>query len=271
MTVRYYSLLTAAVTLLVTAGCDQENADPSENANAFGNVVAEQEVREIPQLPEPVLDREALLQEIFRAASAAAVGADDREAQAELSGRQFIFRLPFACEAATEEEAAEGLQWSFDTSIQTLKVRAAYDISAENRVIKSLGGNQYEAVQGFWVGRPWVLTASCSPGSASARWGQGESAEIGLAQFFSKTDSRLERRSRPFEIVQKVAVEDAPGEKGLNLVLAGRLKSLADGTVIKCVAGNPDVRPVCVASVEFDRVTIENAQTQSSLAEWRTG
>lgn len=147
-------LLPLAV-ILLAAGCRpaQETPDPVEEADRTG-----------PRLPiaEPPLDREALLIAALRAASATAVGDQSGDDQRELDGKRFEMRLRFGCGGASDAEQ-ELRRWTFDDESRVLRVRVQPGISVDDPLIEALGGGPYEAVEGFWIRRPWVLTAGCAP------------------------------------------------------------------------------------------------------------
>lgn len=253
---------------LALAGCDRQKDEPKqENAAA---VTAIPKPKPAVPMPSPPFDRAALLGAVTKAASAFAARADDRQAQAELAGRQFTFRVRFGCSGPSAKFGDGAMSWSYDPETQALKIRAAPDISLESPMVKTIAGPEVETVQGFWVMRPWLLVPSCV--EAAERPGfEVQQPEAGIAQFFTGEDSRVQRRSRPFEAVQKVEEGKIPDEQGFDLVLTGRLKELPDGRVIKCAATGPSRRPACIASAEFDRVSVENAETRSVIAEWGVG
>ena len=95
---------------------------------------------------------------------------------------------------------------------------------------------------------------------------------VGIAQFFSDTDSRtLRRDGRPYQATKALADGQAPSAQGYDLVLSGRLKRLPDGRVIACKVEQASRPPQCIVSVDFDRVWIERPDTKESLAEWNAG
>ncbi|MDQ3144262.1 MAG: hypothetical protein M3Q57_05210, partial [Pseudomonadota bacterium] len=86
--------------------------DPATDNDAAPNAVepAPAPTSVLP-LPDPVLDRAALLGAVAQAASAFAAGADDREAQGALDGRRFVVKLRFGCRGPAAEDSEESLKW----------------------------------------------------------------------------------------------------------------------------------------------------------------
>lgn len=288
----------AALTML--CACQPEPQGPGNLQNADEPTL---NLPAVP-LPQPPLDRAAIFTAVAQAASAEAAGADDAEAQRALDGRQFETRIRFGCKGPSTELREEWLGWSFDREKGTLRVRAMPTILAEEQLLKTLGGDQFEAVEGFWIPRPWLLEAVC-PATAAVSSAPAERAadpasdetsaqpaaapataaekkpiteqvpkwpRIGIAQFFTDTDPRTGRRSmRPYEAVKTLGPNQPIGSQGFNLVLSGRLTALPDKRVIACVAKGADSPPECIVSVDFDRVWIERPGDQEIIAEWGGG
>ena len=260
---------------LFLAGCNPDHADeapPVNNAAEAPDQSALNLARAIP-LPESDLDREDLLLAALRAASAHAAGKDDRKAQSGLAGRQFSFRIRFGCRGpaaeAEGEESAPSLSWSYEAEEERLKLRAAPDIDSEQPLVQAVAGEGFEAIQGFWIRRPWLLENAC-PARPLAQ--DASQPTLGIAHFFSEAGSRGRPRSREaYESVQRLAASALPGPAGFDLVLNGRLTALPDGRVIRCAAVETSARPVCLISAEFNRVSIENGATGVQLAEWGRG
>lgn len=241
-------------------------------------------VAAVVPLPKPPMDRAALLEAVAQARSAAAVGADDRQAQKALDSKAFEIRIRFGCAgAAPGGEKRSPLSWSFESKSGVLRVRAAPDLSEDAAVAKGLDG--VEAIEGFWLPRPWLLAAACPvaappmkgptedmPASTSATLPSKPAAsapKVGIAQFFTATDSRTTRRDhRPYETVEKLEPGASIGTQGFDLVLSGRLRLLTEGRVIRCVASSLDSAPDCVVSAQFDHVWIDDAATKERIADW---
>ena len=238
----------------------------------------------VPVVTEPPLGREALLLAVVRAASAAASGQPDGSAQRMLDGKLFELRIRFGCGEAPAEQQALG--WRVDADSRTLRLSARPDVAADDPLVAPLldsGG--FEAVEGFWVARPWLLTDACpvapaaAPASAEpinatqsspAPAANPAAQRVGIAQFFTSSDPRTGRRSgRPYESVVQLGDGEAPPANGLNLILSGRLRAFPGGKVIACAAVAPNRPPDCLVSAEVDRVRMERPEGGAPLAEWR--
>lgn len=268
------------------AACQVREEPAEDNLGDVGNLVAK-----VPSLPvaEPPLDRQGLIMAIARAASAAAVGADDKDAQRDLAGDRFEIRIRFGCQPAAAGAKAPR-SWTFDEQKRVLRFRVLPDYSALPAQLEPLVGDGFEAVEGFWIDRPWILSANCPvvPAAEAAEEKDDRPKEatkppaagsepspgawgVGIVQFYSATDARTTRRSgRAYEATKTLAETESPSANGYNLVLAGRLARLPNGRVIVCAPVAPDQPPTCTVSVQFDRVWIEEPASKALLAEWRS-
>jgi hypothetical protein len=256
-------------------------------AESQGNIAeaGDQSAPVVPAVRRPEsLDREAILRAVAQAASAHAAGADNSAAQRTLDGRQFEFRIRFGCRGPSATLSEQWLGWAMDAQKGTLRVRARPTLAAEDPLVQSLGGRSFEAVEGFWIPRPWLLQASCPAAAAEATAAPADEVaeqaakvdeplpswpRIGIAQFFSETDPRTGRRSmRPYEAVKTLEAGQSAGSQGFDLVLSGRLKALPDKRVIACVSKGAQSPPDCIVSAQFDRVRIEAPGAGDVIAEW---
>jgi hypothetical protein len=284
--------------MFVGAAACQRDA-PTENVDsADGEPALNQPM--VPR-PQPPLDRAALFAAVAQAASAEASGTEDSEAQRTLDGRQFELRIRFGCKGPSPDLRQAWLGWVRDADSGTLRVRAKPTLEADDELVRELGGDDFEAVEGFWIPRAWLLEPACPVGAAVLPSGQKDGGEtksddkkagsktstaadekpadpvpnwprIGIAHFFTETEPRTVRRStRPYEAVKTIDPKQPLGSQGFNLVLSGRLQALPDGRVIACVAKSPDNAPECVVSAQFDRVRIEQPENGEIIAEWGGG
>ncbi len=235
----------------------------------------------------PPLDREALLIAAMRATSATALGRDDAEAQREFEGKRFELRIRFGCNGPTD--ARQPLSWRFDEPTRTLRLAARPDVSAEDPLVAAMVGKDgIEEVEGFWIPRPWLLTAACPaapppaapPAESSAADQEPKEPaaplapppaeqRVAIAQFFTDTDARTGRQTdRAYEAVVALAEGAAPSAEGYNLVLSGRLQALPGGKVIGCAAPAPGRRPDCIISAHIDEARMERPDNGAILARW---
>jgi len=289
----FRGLLPAACAALLIS-CTQQPAQENGSAAGEQNAAADAAV---PPVTEPPLDREQLLIAAMRAASAAAAGQAEADQRA-LDGKRFALAIRFGCGALP---SAGSPGWTLDSKGETLRVSAAPDVSADDPLVaKVLKSDGFEAAEGFWIPRPWMLADACprveqAPADVDPRLeaqdkagarpkadaepvseGGAEPApvppaiqRIAIARLFSETDARTGRQSgRGYEAVVHLEEGEAAPRDGLNLVLAGRLKALPDGRVIACDAAHPDRPPDCLISVDIDQVRLERPGSGAVLAEW---
>lgn len=283
------SVLLPLVLAGALAGCRQQPAPP-----------VEEPVANLPSAvrPNPPLDRAGLLAAVAQAASAAASGAALPAELRSLDGRQFEVRIRFGCRGPSTGPTTNWLTWSYDSETRIIRVEARPTISEEEPVVAKIDG-EFEAVEGFWIPRPWLLQAVCpataavqpeaeqeapesNAAAAEAAPREEEGAEqaeplplrqrVGIAQFFTDTDSRTGRRdNRPYQARNTLDQGQAISSQGFNLVLSGRLRGLPGRGVIECSAVDADTPPDCIVSAEFQRVWIEQPETGKVIADWGGG
>jgi hypothetical protein len=270
-------------------GCREQPA--GDQPNKLDNTVAPRPT--LPR-PSPPIDRAALLGAVARAASAAAAGADAPDEVRNLDGRQFTLAIRFGCSGPATSSERKWLRWSHDADSRTIRLYARPTISSDEPLLGRLGEQEFEAVEGFWIPRPWLLEPAC-PATAAIRQAEEDAAEpdseqhdkaepepepepapswprIGIAQYFTSADSRTGRRdSRAYEARHMLAEGEAIPSTGFNLVLSGRLRAIAGRQVIECAASNADSPPECIISAEFQRASIEKPDTGEVIAEWGGG
>ena len=265
------------VTAVALGSCGKPADDARNDVSAEENVGVE-----ATPLPVKVatLDRAQLLLATARAASAAALGQDDSEAQRKLRGALFDTRIRFGCPSDNMQVSGGPFSLRFEEQTRTLRIRAQPDLDQSDPMIAQIGGETVEAVEGFRMYRPWLLDAACPPAppKADVEAGLAEPGAqisaprlhwVGIAQFFTESDSRTRRRDhRAYEATKILPEGMEPSRSGYDLVLSGRLRPLPGGKVITCIGNIADQPPNCIVSVEFDRVRIERADNREPLAEW---
>lgn len=268
-------VVVAAAAGLFAASCQREAepAAPAPEPAAPAEIPIETPVRPA------ALDRRGLLAAIGQAASNYAAGATPETADA-LVGRQFDIRLAFGCEGAEAppaDGAGDGLaRWSWGPERETLRLSLTPGDWTRSALIAGSGQEEWEAVEGFWVSRPWMSADGCPSiqGDPLASGPVAPSPQtVGLAAVFEKGGSRLGRRNgRAYTHTIRQA-GDAPLvalDAGYRVRLEGRIVAFPDGRAIRCRAANPNQRPVCVAATQLDRVAFETP-TGETLSEWRPG
>ena len=268
-------VVAAAAAGLLLASCDRDPEPAAPPAKPAAAPAAE-----VPASAalNPVLDRRALLSAVGQAAADYAAGG--APAAAPLAGRQFDIRLAFGCEGAEAppaDGADDGLaRWSWGPDRETIRLSLTPGDWARSALIAGAGQDQWEAVEGFWVARPWMTADGC-PSLRADPLASGPVAPspptVGLAAVFKTGGSRLGRRNgRAYAHTIRQA-GDAPLialDAGYRIRLQGRVAAFPDGRAIRCRAANPNQRPVCVAAVQLDRVAFETP-TGETLSEWRPG
>jgi hypothetical protein len=287
--------LAACAALAACRGPDTNTQAPAQPPKDNGMMPS------LPLPPQP-LSRVKLLEAVAVARSAAAAGRDDSAAQRKLENSRFELRIRFGCAGPAAVPTERLLGWTYDPASRTLRVRAQPTITKRDALALSVGADAFEAVEGFWIPRPWLLDPVCpAPASkegAAEPSAKGEpqpdatpstsdraspsekeqvptvvdTARVGIAQFFSATESRTRRRAqRPYEVVQRLESDPVDGEPQFDLVLAGRLTMLPSGKVISCVVESRDRAPDCLIAARFDQVRIERAGGSEVLGEWHSG
>jgi hypothetical protein len=264
----------AAVTLLAACGLEPAaNETVSLNVEAKAPAVA---------VNDPLLDRSAVIMAAVRVASAVSAGEDDRGIQRNLDGRRFEVRIRFGCTTALGEPRG----YTLNEDARSLRLQVSPDLSMDDPVAAGLGGEKFESVEGFWLQRPWMLSAAC-PASAhpqvQSKAEAGDTAiadsdrpvppfvawRLGIAQFYGEADSRTTRRNqRPYEVTKVLDADEQPSAQGYDFILTGRLRALPDKRVIACRAADPARPPHCIVSVHLDGARIERPDTRELLAEW---
>jgi hypothetical protein len=271
-------VLVGAAFLLVQ--CDRERkADPAPIAP---ETVPSVDIPVRPLAPPPPLKRADLITALAQAASVYAAGATVSGTD-PLVGRTFSLKLPFGCggPAATGQESGGVAQWQWSddqTSIRLSMVPEnwiASPLTAGAVVVESGASpeNAWEAVEGFWIERPWLAIEGCPAASLSTTITAPPTAQsVGLVAVYPEGGSRLGRRNgRAYQHTLRAEGDTplTPPTGGFALRLEGRVVGFPNDRAGRCVAFNPDQRPTCVVAVQLDRVAFETAATGETLAEWR--
>ncbi|MDQ3125653.1 MAG: hypothetical protein M3Q74_08625 [Pseudomonadota bacterium] len=272
---RRVAALTTVATALFLAQCDRDRPEPIDA-----------EPVSVDPAPAPAgtapttLNRADLLAATSRAASAYAAG-EQMEGADALVGRQFSIRIPFGCngpQPAPAEAAGDGLaRWSWGPENETIQLSLTPGDWLNTALIGGASESAREAVEGFWVPRPWLTAGDCSAVRADPPPSEGGAPSpqtVGLAAVFGADDSRVGRRNGRAYAFTIRATGDTPlaaPSRGYRVVLEGRLAGFPDGSAIRCRASNPDQRPVCIAAIRLDRVGFTNADGSVLLSEWRPG
>lgn len=279
--------------VVVTTTMDRPSAPPAEDAALADNQLAD--TTPVPAIPVPLapLDRAQLLQAATAAADAVAAGLALPEQNTALVGRTFVIRLPFGCGGPDGEDSGEWAYWSRNPKSGALKLVAKPHIWDEPDWVRALAGElRFDAVEGFWIRRPWTSSERCAPAlqpapetaDAGAESDADEAPEVaeppppvpvesqtvGIAQFFAPEGRRtLRRGTRPYSATVKARPGTPPTKpQGYRLVLSGRITGYPDGQPVHCWNRGAGIRPVCLVAVEFSRVAFEDPADGSIISEW---
>ena len=244
------------------------------------------------------LDRAGLLQALDLAASSYASGrpttGDD------FAGRRFVLREAFGCEGPAPAATPGLAQWAWGRDRRSIEITLT-PLDWSRDAIFSGAGSRWEAVEGFWIARPWMRDPGCAAppavatpappsqtadglmavGAAPPSTEYGTTPQpaaatpqvAGLASVFEEGGSRVGRRDgKPFTFTLRPENDGALAAPahGFRLVIEGRLTVFPTGLAVRCQATSVDVRPVCFVAGEVDRVAFEDADGKL-LREWRPG
>lgn len=230
--------------------------------------------------------------------TAAGMAPDDELVRSE--GRRFEIRLPFGCDGPAAPDAAAG--WSFDEANRALRVFIApVRWSADNWLPPAAEVGAIEAIEGFWIERPWTSSEACpkrppapdagqEPGEdrdadrarpdagndeasgPAARLSTPPPSTFAIGQVHTSESSRSGRREGDaYRAVVRVAPDELDTSQGFRLRISGRLAGAAGPAPVICRQADPAQRPVCLLTAAIDEIAIENPATGETLATWTLG
>jgi hypothetical protein len=261
--------LLVAIASMALVAC-QVRESPADNDAESWAAANEVNLSEVLPLPEPALDRAGFLAAMASAASSHVSGKKSREPES-LDGRRFAIEIRFGCDGPAPADSQAPLRWTAAKDGKSYEVVADPDLSNADEPLKAMSDQTIEAIEGFWIPRPWELRGECPVRAA----GDAEASLpaprlVGIAQYFTGEDSRVGRRSgRPYVATQKIASPAELPKSGLTLLLEGRFEAWPDGHVILCTGSGRNQRPTCVASAHLDRAAFVKPEDSSVIAEWR--
>jgi hypothetical protein len=232
-----------------------------------------------PRAPDPAsqrLDRAGLIAAVQQAASDYAVGSRSPNAD-PIAGRSFALTVAFGCEGGVtpsgpSPEGLAGVSWGPDR--KELRLGLTPGNWTESALIAGAAQGRWEAVEGFWIDRPWIKTDGC-PGQTADPVASGAGVAtpqtVGLAAVFETGGSRLGRRDgRAYLHVIRPSGDATVSipDDGFRVRLEGRFVAFPDGRAIRCRSASPAQRPICIAAAQLDRVAFTTASGEV-LTEWR--
>jgi hypothetical protein len=208
------------------------------------------------------------------AADAAASGAPLPEPVAGMTGRRFRLYLPFGCDGPADDESGAPLRWRYDAVAAALRVHvdlATWPVEEWDKA------GEIEALEGFWIARPWSTREICASGAGVAAPTGSESVTLpgqtfGVAQLLAAGSPRqLRRDGRPYEAVIRMSPDTLRLKAGLRLRLIGQVAAFGDGRAVRCLQpGGRDQRPICLLAASLEEIGVENPATGETLAVWTT-
>lgn len=233
--------------------------------------------RPAPESPalDAVLDRSDLIALAAKAADAAGAGRDPGPEVAKAGGRRFELRLPFGCDGPSEEDSEAAMRWRYDEKEEVLRIRVEPTTWTARDWWSGAAPTGIQAIEGFWIGRPWTASEACAAsGGRAAPVGTepvtlpGQTLALGQI-FYSEGRRGAQRDGRPYEAVIRVPEGDLEVSAGFRVKLSGRLARMRDGGPVRCrQPAGPEQRPICLISVLMDEIAIENPAGDVTLATW---
>lgn len=228
-----------------------------------------------PSPTSAVLGRADLIELAAAAADAAAAGRAPGPEVARADGRRFELRLPFGCNGPAEQDSTAPMRWRYDADSNALRVVVEPVTWAASDWFAAADG--VEAVEGFWIARPWTTSEACPPGGErpvptdiNPVTLPGQTLAVGQV-FFSGGARGGRRGDDPYQTVVRIPEEELDASQGFRLRLNGRISRARNAGPVSCrqPAGS-EQRPICLVSVELNEVAIENPATGETLATWNT-
>jgi len=261
---------------LIGRGTSPRSVEPV----AAGPVAAAPAVAREPVVPptpgNSVLARADIMTLAAQMADAVASGQAMPSAVADAAGQRFELRLPFGCRGPAEAESDAAMRWRYDETDKALRVHVAPVVWTRADILDAAGqATAGEAVEGFWIARPWTASEACpatrdnpAPDGTEAVTLPGQT--LAIAQFFDGDGARLgQRNGKPYETVVRLQPDELQAERGFQLRIAGRIADIPGQGPVSCrQPAGAEQRPICVVGVTMDEVAIDNPRTGKTLATW---
>jgi len=232
--------------------------------------------------PDPVssgvLGRADLTALAAAAADATAAGRDPGREIAQAEGRRFELRLPFGCTGPAGEDAAAPMRWRYDSKAQALRIYVDPITWTAQDWWPVDVADGVEAIEGFWIARPWTSSEAC-PGGGDRPAAAGPEPvtlpgqTLALGQISLAEGARGARRDgKPYEAVIRVEEGALKAAQGFRLRISGRIARTGNFGPVRCrQPAGAEQRPICLVSVVMDEVAVENPITGETLSTWSLG
>lgn len=258
--------------LPLLSGCGPGTPD-STHENISGPGPAANQVDAAPRIVRPVelapLARKDIVAAASAAADAAARGQPLPETNRALVDRKFLLAMPIGCAGADQDDWSS---WTYNSMTGAVKVSARNEQWQDAPWLPQIASAaSHEAIEGFWIRRPWTSAESCLPipdppppvDPAATR------QTLALAQFFSRGSPRtLRRAGRPFSITYKARPGLSDTEWKFSLVLRGKISAFPDGQPVHCRSKTPELAPVCIIAAAFQNIALRDDTSGERIAEW---
>lgn len=258
-------LLVIGATTLVLSWPDAPDEEPLSKVPVSSTAAP-------PPPPLQNLDRAALINAAGLAASAFTAGDMTDAKFGQFAGRRFELVLPFACngQTAPDDDLERGWKYDAETGNFQLAFPSNIALSAEDEPqtdAKAVPETKF--AKSFWIERDWLRQGICPPVSTNDAAGTAEAPSLAIAEIADAETPRADDRDgEPYRVSKRLTAEQLPDEKGLRIIITGRLAS-APKIPFQCKSVHPDRRPACVILGRFDRVQITNASGAEIYGEWR--
>jgi hypothetical protein len=209
------------------------------------------------------------------AADATASGLPLAATATELVGKRFEIALPFGCAGPLPEGSHAMLKWRYDEKASALRIHAEPTVWMKSDWWRD-PPEAIEAMEGFWVERPWSSRETCSSSSPVSSAPGSDSVTLpgqtlGLVQLLAPDAPRqMHRNGKPYEAVIGKPAEAARLQQGLQIRLSGRVARFPSGQPVRCLqSGGAEQRPVCLIAVTFEEVAFRDPVTGETLSVWQ--
>lgn len=279
---RFIGATAVSLVSLMLVQCDGP-ADPAAVVETETPVAATAPTPAPTIQPVSILSRAQIVSAAGQAASGYAQGQISTGVD-PLVGQRFAVRIPFGCAGpvpAPEGAADDGVgRWAWGPNHKTIQISLTPGDWTRSALTVQPGpaaaAPAWEAVEGFWVPRPWLAAEACpkvQPDPLQTTQTEASPQTVGIAAVFDAEGSRIGRRNGRAYAFTVRSQGDQPLTApvgGYRVLLDGRVVGFPGGRAIRCRAQGPDQRPVCVVAVQLDKVAFEDA-AGATLSEWRPG
>lgn len=225
---------------------------------------------------EPVrglLGRAELIALAAAAADAAAAGRGPGPELVEADGRRFELRLPFGCDGPAAEGSNAAMRWHYDAGEEALRLHVDPVVWTGKDWGRAEAAGA-EALEGFWIARPWTASEACPVKGDQAAAAGAEPVTLpgqtlAVTQIFSGAARSGDRNIGPYQATIRMAEADLNAAEGFRLRISGRVAAARGAGPVQCLQpAGPEQRPICRINVVMDEVAIENPVSGTVLATW---